>query len=273
MAQLGRTIYAVGDDDPFLWMLSADGGIREKRALWDSGTVKNGRIPKRIKPDFEAVTPFPLHSDTVLIVFASGSKSPQRDVLMLVDLRNGGRAERLPADTAFFRKLRAEVTPHLNLEGAAFRSGELILLNRSDNRMIRILQSEFSEFLNSGKVDPLTFEVHRYALPVLSGDSATFSGASVMSDGRTLLFSASVEATKNAVDDGKIRGSYTGILDLARPENPPVIALVTTKNGRPYLGKIEAAEGLFLDDGSIAVTAITDNDDGTTQFLKLIFQY
>lgn len=270
MARLGSRFYAAGDDDPFLWILSAGGRAEGKMVLWDSATVKNGRIPKPIKPDFEAVTLFPYRGDTVILVFGSGSRSPGRDIIMLADLQ--GNVERTEADTAFFRKMRAEVSPDLNLEGAAHRSGELILLNRADNRMIRIPERAFSAFLNSGNPDTLTFQVHRYALPPIAGDSATFSGASVMSDGHTLLFSASVEVTQDAVEDGEISGSFIGILDLDRPEQPPAVARVFKEDGRPYLGKIEAAEGIFLDDGSIAVTAITDNDDGSTKFLQVNFR-
>lgn len=270
MAERGGSFYAAGDDDPFLMVLSREGHTEGKFALWDSARVKNGRIPKAIKPDFEAVTLFPDRGDTAILVFGSGSKSPQRDVVMRADLQ--GNVKRAEGDTAFFRKIRAEVSPNLNLEGAAFRAGELILLNRADNRMVRIREDAFSEFLNFGKADHLTFEVHQYTLPAVSGTGATFSGASVLSDGRTLLFCASAEATKNAIDDGKIRGSFVGILDLDRPELPPSVARVFGDDGLPYLGKIEAVEGRFTDDGSIAVTAITDNDDGTTKFLRLNFR-
>lgn len=280
MAQLQGTYYAVGDDDAYLWRFDNAGTVLDKWQVWDTVDVVNNRIRKRVKPDFEAVCTFPFAGDTVLLIFGSGSKSPRRDVLLMASAESADTAAALPASERFYSWLRqaASLGPKgLNLEGAAFSAGlqiqpggELILLNRHNNELYRLPAQGFGSFLQSGDTSLLSLSTQRYVLPQIGGDSARFSGASLLPDGRTLLFSASIEATTNAIDDGKILGSFVGTLDLGPEATSAVVCRqVFNADGRAFTGKVEAVEGYHEADGALQVVGITDNDDGTTMFLRM----
>lgn len=273
MALVGGKYYAAGDDDAYLHILDRDGEVLEKIQIWDTADIVDGRIRKPVKPDFEAVTALPFEGDTALLIFGSGSISPQRDVLMLLNPHSSRSPERLPADTAFFAWLRTAADlgkKEVNLEGAAFRKGELLLFNRHNNELYRIPGKGFRNFLTSGTTDDLTLERRRYVLPDIGGDSARFSGASILSDGSTVLFCASVELTDNAVDDGAVKGSFIGTIDLDKAvSEPEFCARVVRPDGSPFRGKIEAVEGSRDVEGSLIATGITDNDDGTTYMVKV----
>ncbi|MCA1752140.1 MAG: hypothetical protein ABR572_10510 [Cryomorphaceae bacterium] len=275
MAMVGGRYYTAGDDDAFLHILGSAGEVIDKIQLWDSSNVVNGRILKPVKPDFEAIAAIPFNGDTALIIFSSGSKSPQRDVLMLVNPNTSLSPERLPADTAFFAWLRRAADlgkKEMNLEGAAFGNGELLLLNRQNNELYRIPGKGFEHFLTSGTTDNLSLERRRFVLPSIEGDSARFSGASTLPGG-LIIFSASVEVTDNAIDDGKVKGSFIGLLDLSQERSEPQFcARVMRPDGTPFTGKIEAVEGRRNPDGSVTASGITDNDDGTTYWIKAKLQ-
>jgi len=276
MAMVGGKYYAAGDDDAYLHILNRDGEVIEKIQLWDTTDIVDGRIRKPVKPDFEAMTAVPFKGDTALLILGSGSVSPQRDVLMLLNPHTSRSPARHPADTAFFEWLRraADVgKTEMNLEGAAYGNGELLLLNRHNNEIYRIPGKGFEHFLNSGATDKLSLERRRFVLPSIGGDSARFSGASILSDSSTLIFCASVELTENAVDDGVVKGSFIGTIDLDKSgTEPEFYTHISQPNGSPYTRKIEALEGRRNHDGSNTARGITDNDDGTTYWIKAKLQ-
>lgn len=272
MALLGGTYWAVGDDDPYLWQLDAAGGMLSRSTLWDSTTVVDGRIPKAVKPDFEAVALLPQSGDTVLVIFGSGSKSPRRDVMIVAVPKEDGAAH--PFSEKFYSWLREAAhldAKGLNLEGAALYEEELILLNRANNTMYRLALGGFQDFLKTGETASLQLEAQAYDLPRIEGHRATFSGASSLSGTHHLLFSASVEVTDNSIDDGKILGSFIGTLDLSDKVNPSVhcARIMMNADGSPFSGKLEALEGQRMPGGALRVVGITDNDDGTTQWIEI----
>lgn len=271
MAMLGHTYWAVGDDDPYLLQLDAEGAEVSRSTLWDPKAIVNGRIPKPVKPDFEAVAVLPQEGDTVLVIFGSGSKPPQRDVLIVATPGEDGTAH--PFSEKFYRWFRAAAqldAQGLNLEGAALWEEKLILLNRNNNTMYRIPLAGFQDFLTTGDTDALRAEAQTYDLPDIEGHRATFSGAASLKDTQLLLFSASVEVTDNSIDDGKILGSFVGMLDLSSgPDSAVPCARLVYADGSPFTGKLEALEGRQQENGKLRVVGITDNDDGTTQWIEI----
>lgn len=290
MARWRGDYYAVGDDDAYLWRLDSTGMVLDKWQVWDTSDVVNNRIQKKVKPDFEAVCTFPFAGDSVLMIFGSGSKSPTRDVILMASAESADTATALPASERFYSWLRhaAALGPEeLNLEGAAYstglqihsntdsaiqRGGALILLNRHNNEVYRLPEEGFKDFLQHGDTSALSLSTQRHVLPQIDGDSARFSGASLLPDGRTLLFSASIEATKNAIDDGAILGSFVGTLDLDATAHPSNCRQVFNADGSAFMGKVEAVEGYLSVNGALHVVGITDNDDGTTMFLRMVMR-
>jgi hypothetical protein len=107
-------------------------------------------------------------------------------------------------------------------------------------------------------------------LPVFKYDTARFSGASYLKERRALLFSASIETTDNWQDDGKILGSFIGLIHLDSLANKnPFCEPVYLKDSTRFKGKIEAVQGIKKDD-HLHIYFVTDDDDGTTGWGKLV---
>ena len=98
----------------------------------------------------------------------------------------------------------------------------------------------------------------------LSGNGfvAGFSGASVYDD--LLFFSASVEKTSDWVNDGEILGSFIGIINLCAPDEEIKFFSVEGEF------KIEALMVLEKKKENYVLLAMTDNDNGESELLKII---
>lgn len=255
--------YIVGDDDPYLAKLNKKGEILQRFQLWDTSDVKDGRIHKKLKPDFEAISLFPYERDTLLLIFGSGSKSPKRDVIFTFNPKN----EKIDTlnGRAFFAWLKTNAglkNKEVNLEGATYHNGFLYLLNRHNNDLYQFPEAAFHNFISDQNTDGLKMKKHHFELPVYKKDTARFSGASIISRKNQLLFSATIETTDNWQDDGKILGSFVGKIDLDKLDNPNVFcAPVFNEDKTRFKGKIEALQEIVEDE---AIYFITDDDDGST---------
>lgn len=272
MAYFNNHFYIVGDDDPYLAKVDKTGEILEKWQIWDTTDVKDGRINKKVKHDFEAVSLFPYEDDTLLLIFGSGSKSPQRDVIFSFN-PTSEEIDTLQGEQ-FFVWLKETVglsDKEVNLEGAAYHNGFLYLLNRHNNEMYVFPESRFRCFIKHHSTEDLKLKKHHFELPVYKKDTARFSGASILAEKDQILFSASIETTDNWEDDGKILGSFMGKIDLnnlkyKKPFCEPVFIDDTTR----FEGKIEALHGIKKGE-ELQIYFITDDDDGTTGWGEVIY--
>lgn len=271
MGYYNGAFYAVGDDDPYLVQISSTGEILNKWQAWDTLHVKNGRINKSVKPDFEAIASFPYQADTLLIIFGSGSRSPERDIVVAFNPAIETFTHLKGA--TFFRwfKNHAGLTDdEINLEGAAYHKQTLYLLNRHNNEMYLLPAKGFNAFIATGDTSQLSLTTQYFELPVYQGDTARFSGASILSNTNEILFSATIEATGNWQEDGKILGSYIGIIELDHQnKKTPLCLPVMNKDTTRFGGKIEAPQGFRINESEIKVLFITDDDDGTTGWGEL----
>jgi len=273
MAYHKGCFYAVGDDDPYLVKINSSGEITEKWQIWDTSQVKNGRINKPTKPDFEAIANLPYNNDTLLIIFGSGSNSPTRDIIILFN----PKTEKLISleGKRFFDWLKAKANlgnEEINLEGAAYHNDYIYLLNRHNNQMYTLPLYEFQHFITTGEIQQLSLTIQRFDLPIYKGDTARFSGASMLEGQNKLLFSATIETTNNWKEDGSILGSYMGIIDLNKPSNKTLTCFpVLSDTNQRFAGKIESLQGFPKKDKEVAIYFITDDDDGSTGWGVLTF--
>lgn len=270
MAFYNNHFYIVGDDDPYLAKLNEDGDILQRFQLWDTIDVQNGRINKKVKPDFESISLFPYEQDTLMLIFGSGSKSPRRDVILSfkpkeekLDTLNG-------KDFFSWLKKTAGLTDkEINLEGSAFHKGSLFLLNRDNNELYKLAESGIKSFIENGSTDDFSLEVFKFNLPEYKNETARFSGASILGNENKILFSATIETTDNWKDDGKILGSFMGEIDLDDLNNQtPLCHPVFTDDNTRFKGKIEALHGIIKNE-TLGIYFITDDDDGTTGWGKV----
>ena len=253
-------LFICGDDSSFLYKVDVNGVILKKIKIYDWD--KEGRIPKQLKPDFEAMANI---GDEILL-FGSGSLAP-RNVLVKVNIKTDEvksfSLEEFYQELKYEAKLKSD---DFNIEGAAIHKDQLFLLNRGDNSIFTLPLKEFYNFVENGEALS-DLQITKYHLPVLDGYSAGFSGAAVMDD--YLIFCASVEKTSDWINDGEILGSFIGLIHLCGNSNEVLECVRVMDMEKFYLEKIE---GLCISGkrgGNIELKAICDNDNGASTLLEM----
>jgi hypothetical protein len=274
IASIGDAYYVVGDNAPFLYQLNAAFEVTAQWRIFDWS--EDGVIPKKIKPDFEAIAAREIDNSHQLFIFGSGSKSPVRDRLTIFDLRDTTNIQHFDL-TAFYNDL-VNLTPitrdALNIEAAEIHGNKLWLFNRGVNI---ILQYDLTDFLacieHGAPCEPPTwFDVE---LPEIEGITAGFSGATYLADRQQMLFTASVEDTDNPIDDGQIKGSFLGLIDLAdltQGYRPPCTLLGHEHGTLPL--KVESVTlHAQAESGRIRLVLVTDSDGGVSEVIVLSFHF
>src|SRR5690606_2002260 len=78
-------IFIIGDDSPYLFKLNSQFEIIEKIQLFPEKQFPGNIIEKLKKPDLEALARGNTEAN-ILYAFGSGSKSPERDLMVKIDL-------------------------------------------------------------------------------------------------------------------------------------------------------------------------------------------
>lgn len=273
LAVVDQNIYICGDDSPYLFQLSADYQISEKHLLLKA-FVGTNRIAKKNKPDFESMTVTEWQGQPSLLIFGSGSKSPERDWLVITPLQDPGKPQ-FYSLTNFYNAIAAAEgngREALNIEGAVQVGQQLWLLNRGNNTIITISWNKFSDYLQEevASGEP-PFLLHHLILPEIDGKQARFSGACEIPGTKKILFTATVEDTDNWIDDGEILGSYIGMLDENSLQHETVQHswLFADKEGNALKVKLESIDVLKLENKGLKALAIADNDAGSTELMEL----
>jgi hypothetical protein len=277
MAQLRADRWlVVGDDAKELFVVGEDGLVLDRIPTGDwTGLEEAARLPKSIKRDYEAIAGFERGGKRQFIALGSGSKIPERTWITLGTWENGRvTAQEYPAAFLYDQLMRdAEIMPEsLNIEGAVVQGDQLLLLNREDNLVLKISLDGFIQSVQSQSLqlkDRFTHSV--LALPEFGGVVAGLSGACIGPDQGRIYFSASVEDKSGTVNDGQILGSYIGWFsaDADSLIAPTTYHLVDHVGNRTF-DKLESIELLSITDEGIRFVGVTDNDDGTSQWLQIL---
>lgn len=273
LAISGATIWVAGDDSPYLFQLSSTYQVVEKQLMLPhfSGT---DRIPKSSKPDFESMVEASWQGRSSLLIFGSGSKTPERDSLLVVPLAQPAQAQRFSLTQLYEAICQKEGIGRadLNIEGAVLSGETLWLLNRGRNTVITMPLPHFIETILENKpAARLQLSIHPFTLPQIRGKQARFSGACNVPGTKQVLLTATVEDTENWIDDGEILGSFVGLLDgnsLAQGV-PLQHWLVSNAAGEAAREKLESIDVVEQSGKMLKLLAITDNDDGSSRLLEL----
>lgn len=285
---INGTIYVVGDDSNFLYVLKYDLSLIAKVPLYEipKEDIIENRIRKKKKADLECITKFDINGYPHLLILGSGAKTPRRDVAFLVKLptsyNRNHKVWNINLEKWYsFLRLNEEITGPsgvLNFEAAACDKEYLFLFNRENNAALRFDLSEFIEFIQ-GHTEGMPFPtVIPCELPQIKGIRTGLSGADLFDD--ILFITASGENTSNAIDDGEILGSAIGILSF-EGENK-----TRGKSASGFKGRIEAFEliDVMTDDplkiesvsiyekegtSSYIAVAVSDDDKGGSDILML----
>ncbi len=272
---LTGAIYVIGDNSPWLFKLDGNYEIVDKVRMAPGYELVDGLIAKENKPDFEAIAAVTWQNDEMLFVFGSGSKSPQRDLLVSINCSGTTQSYSLEKFYEKMKNVTGLSRDELNIEGAVAQAGELYLFNRGANLVMRYKIKDFMAHLEGKRTSPEP-TVYRFNLPSTNGIEAGFSGAAIIPGEDKIVFTASVENTSNWIDDGEILGSFVGIIDtkqLGKNPNPACVPL--TNSGKLLSIKIESVLAFRRSAGNaIHLFLVTDSDGrGASEIIEASFRF
>lgn len=261
--------FIISDDAPYMGRLALRNN-RLQRIPITGLSLYEKRIPKPLKPDYEAALTGPLDGKDYLFAFGSGSQSPERDSLLFFPIDNPGDQHKVSL-APFYQKVQQLIyrpDAHWNLEGATKATDSLVLFNRGNNTVMNVSWNQFTSFVMGVASEFPFVSYRRVRLPMLQEHEARFSGACTLND-QYLLVSASVEDTPNWNDDGPVLGSFIALLDRQTYELKSPLQ-VTNSQGKPYVHKVESLEVLEKEeDGTLMIGALVDDDDGKTKLIRI----
>ena len=267
LAARGNFFYAVGDDAQWLFELDRNFNVTDKQLIKSYPLDANGRINKKVKPDFEAMAQFRQGKQTWSLVLGSGSKAEVREVGFLLSSDRITKHER--SLSSLYSQLKAASgATELNIEGLALTG------NAGSNAIYAVKQSELVEYM-FGKLDRLSkVDVFHVKLPTVAGFEAGLSGGDNWAKNNSLVYTASVEATGDSYNDGQILGSFVGVIPLNQLKKGEVLDLSATsvpmldQGGRVIITKAESLAITQSEEDEIEGAIASDNDDGTSQFFR-----
>jgi hypothetical protein len=196
---------------------AGEGGLRQ---------FDDVRGNKRFKLDLEACAVVPDgRGGETLVAFGSGSTERREQVLLVTGLADGAPGVELRDAAGLYARLRdaAEFAgSELNVEGAAWRDGRIVLLNRgngapsADRQAVDAACEVDWAALLAHLADPDAHpapspgSIVQYHLGMIEGWRLGFTDAAPFGD--SLIYTATAEASPNAVDDGPVAGSALGII-------------------------------------------------------------
>jgi len=294
---VGDSIFIVSDDSSQLFVLSSQGKPKFQVELFKVEGELDARISKKTKPDFEATSLITIESSQHLVIFGSGSReSRQRG--FLVKMPNSPQEMQLPNFTVsefslkeVYDSLRqnSEIakSQDLNIEGATTTKDFFVFLHRSNkggpNCLVIYERAEFEKWLSNSKQLPPLAVVCTCHLPMLNNIEAGFSGASSFPNSNRILFTASVEDSLNAYEDGVVLGSFIGTLEIPSPLKIPDLQINTRSSKEVVFSnhregdfnkvyKVESISILSMKEGGhYTAIAVTDNDQGQSTLLRIDF--
>ena len=156
----------------------------------------------------------------------------------------------------------------LDIEGLAFNDDMLYLFNRGRNIIFSFSYTQFIAYCKTRSKFPIP-KTNLYSLPKINGLESGFSGATNLDDQPYLVFTAAVEDTPNAYDDGEILGSYIGVIAL----NNGVLADDFLIQQIPNPGFPLKVESVIVDkvisSTQTDLVLVTDNDGAPSQIIRL----
>jgi hypothetical protein len=287
MEIIDGVIYVIGDNSPYLFILDQSLTVINKIELYKHDADVE-ILPKATKPDLECMAKLSINNYKHLLIMGSGSKSPYRDVAILVKLPTNYNRKHMVTlievgDLYDLLRSNDEIVGpgQLNLEGAATSKDNLILFNRSsggsNNVSLYFKLEEFIEYLQSHtEMTPFPV-VYQNELPLINNIQGGFSGADVYEE--KIFFTSAVENTSNAIDDGEVLGSFVGWMKVndgsnlkgsEKAPNKVEACIQVMENGKPYLGKIESISIYEKDSANKFIAlAVTDSDGAESEILML----
>jgi hypothetical protein len=256
--------YVIGDDAADIYKISLKNYGHRRIHL--PGCLQEYRIPRPVKQDFESAVIARNSDINWLLAFGSGTLSPHRDSLLVMNIGNEkAKTFSLAKLYYFLSRIHHLEKGSMNIEAVTVIKDNLYLFNRGTNSIfIMPLNSLFAYINSKGNTQmPPASEHFKIELPNLNGIPALISGAATLDDHR-ILFTASLENTKDWTKDGEIFGSYVGILSVSGNEPKLETCLQLTQNNKPVIVKLESLDVISNSGRQVDIISVADNDDGSS---------
>ena len=255
----------MGDDATKLLVLDTNLNIDDSISIL---SYPENRIPKDIKPDLEASV---LNGDN-LFVLGSGSLSPYRNFGWRLNLKTKDN-DSINLEPIFL-KMKERGIEQINIEGACFVPGKLILVNRGNKGYPRnqFIITDKKSWTNdsSFQISVIPFEAQK--------DTASFKGISGLCYAKQndqLIMTVSTEDTRNSYDDGEIGKSYLWMINNISTKlngktiSPDRIIDLEEIDPRFKTQKIESVIVISETNEQINLILVADNDDGSSTIFKM----
>jgi hypothetical protein len=256
--------FIIGDDAVDIYKISLKN--YGNRRIHLAGSPQQYRVPKPFKHDLESAVIARNSDINWLLAFGSGTLSPYRDSLLVMNIGNE-EVKTFSLAKLYYTLYRTHNLDKgsMNIEAVTVIKENLYLFNRGTNSIfIMPLNSLFAYINSKGNTQmPPVPEQFKIELPVLNGIPALISGAATLDDHR-IIFTASLENTKDWTKDGEIFGSYVGILDVSGKEPKLEACLQLTQNNKPVIIKLESLDVISNSGSQVDIISVADNDDGSS---------
>ena len=248
-------IYIISDNGNYLYEYSIANAELQKHLLIENETI-NENIPKKIKPDFEAITQ---HGDDIFVI-SSGSTVNRNKMIQMSEvqkkvLHNHDLTD-LYLSMQYFAGISAE---DFNIEGVIFTGEKWYFFQRGNGKNAKngIFIVE-SPYFTQG----YSLLYSSYDLPKINGIQSSFTDAVLVDD--VFYFLASAEDSQSTYLDGTVAGSSIGKINLKTMKLKKVVT-ITDKHKfeglTVYKNNPKTIEFLLCEDG--------DSEIQETQIFKL----
>ena len=204
-----NSLFIVSDNASVLYEYNIESKNLNRHPLLENNPeTLTENIPKKQKPDFEAITSF----GEDCYIFGSGSTENRKKMIHFDASQNQKIAETDVSALYDVMQSFGEITPEdFNIEGAVYTGEEWFLFNRGNGK-----SSKNGIFTIGGKNLSEEFSVlyNSYKLPKIKKVQSSFTDA-VRLDNK-IYFLATVEDTKSTYDDGAVLGTFIGRLDIKK---------------------------------------------------------
>jgi hypothetical protein len=267
--------YLIGDNSADLYVLNPKYELLAKPSLFVPEVLENEVIPKKLKPDFEAMTTLVWKTKPKLLILGSGSRPETRENAYWVDLEDITKIKKYSLKKVY-HQIREVLTlspeQKVNIEAACANENFICLFQRGNisgkNALLAYDLKNFIRFLKKKTEKLKAPQIYYYDLPKINEIQAGFSGASFVPNTSQIIFTASVEDTENEIADGKMLGSFVGTIDFAQPAQAPKISPVKYRR-KTFIGKIESITIREIQPDAWQALAVTDSDGGLSEILEL----
>jgi len=276
IVKYNNNYFIVGDDSP--WLYNYKNKKFEKEVLI-SNSNKNtkARVSKKQKLDFEDIDIVNFENKDRLLIVSSGSKKVYRDSIFIMDTsfpysilskKNVRPLYDEMKKKAGIRKINIEgFTSDKNLVYFAHRG------NHDRNVVFKIDKALFFEYIKSIDTIIPPMRVLSLELPKRGGMRSGLSSLQYIEKLDAILFTASIEGSKNTYEDGRIGTSYIGVFPVDKPHK--MITSIVKKNDDIIKTKLEGicVSEIDLENHKMKAIAISDNDNGKTELFEISIDY